>query len=253
MTTVLTQQHHDEIVELVLNDPDRRNAMTVSMFDALDAALDGDEVRKARAIVLSGRGPALCAGFDLPAAIDEPELLETFIVRLSRIARAVRRTPAPVIAAAHGAAIAGGCALVSACDLIIADADARLGYPVHRIGLSPAVSYPTLASIIGPGPSRTLMMSGRLWTGREAYDAGFVTRLVDQPEDVPAAARKLAKTIAGHGPYAVRVTKAWLNELDGSLDDDRFEPVATATGHATQSDETAAMLAAFWAAKQKKG
>ncbi|MCA9292032.1 MAG: enoyl-CoA hydratase/isomerase family protein [Phycisphaerales bacterium] len=243
----------DGIARVTLNDAGRRNAMTIAMFDALDDAFA--RVRddaSVRVVLLDGAGPAFCAGFDLTAAADDQALVGTFIRRLSTLCRTLRRVPAPVVVAVRGAAIAGGCAVVSACDLVVASAAARLGYPVHRIGLSPAVSLPTLDQAVGAGAARMLTMSGRLVTGAEAHALGLVTTLVEDDDAVGPAAEALATTLAAHGPHALRVTKAWLNEIDGSLDDARFDaPAADTAEAASTSAETAARLAAMWAQRAR--
>lgn len=237
---------------LTLNDPDRRNAMSLAMFDALDAAVAELALRDdVIALHLRGNGPAFCAGFDLPAAVEDHALLATFIERLSALNRALRRGPQVVIASVHGAALAGGCALVSACDFVICTADVRLGYPVHRIGISPAVTIPTLAQALGEGHTRELLMSGRIIDGAEAHRIGLVTHLVADASQLDADATDLAARIASHGQHAVRVTRQWINELDGSLDDARFDQPMRGSADATESDETITMLQRFWESRSR--
>ncbi|MHC4948445.1 MAG: enoyl-CoA hydratase/isomerase family protein [Planctomycetota bacterium] len=235
------------VAHITLNDPDRRNAMTIAMFDALDAALGrvagADDVRVA---ILGGRGRVFCAGFDLAAAVEDRGLMARFIERLSRLNRGLRRLPQPVVAAVRGAAIAGGCAATSACDLVCASATTRFGYPVHPIGVSPGVTIPTLSQAIGAGAARALLMEGRLIDGVEAHRRGLVSHLVDTDDDVAGEVDALARRLAGHGPVAMRATKAWLNELDGSLDDARFDGCAAGTAAAAGTDESVALLHAFW-------
>jgi len=227
--------------------------MSIAMFDALDDAIaqlaDRDDVI---ALQMRGNGPAFCAGFDLPAAVQDTTLLGTFIERLSDVNRALRRGPQVVIASVHGAALAGGCALVSACDFVICAADAKLGYPVHRIGISPAVTTPTLIQSIGEGHTRELLMSGRIIDGTEAHRLGLATHVVDDASQLDATASALAERLASHGPHALRVTRQWINELDGSLLDDRFNPPMRGSARATQNEETAAMLADFWAQRRQR-
>lgn len=242
---------NNRIGTIALDDPARRNALSIAMFDALDKALA--QLTKANDIsvmILRGEGKAFCAGFDLAAAAENPRLIGDLIGRLSRTMRTIRRMPQVVIAAAHGAAIAGGCALLSACDFVIVSRATQLGYPVHRIGVSPAVTIPTLQQMIGPGAARTLLMNGELVDGEAAHRFGLATHLVERDEDVPSAAQSLAERIAGHGPHALRVTKAWLNELDGSLDDDLFDAPAEDSAMLGSGDEAAAMLRAYWSTKR---
>jgi len=235
------------VLEITLDRPAVRNALLPDLLDGLDAALDAAAERSELvALVLSGAGPVFCAGFDLAAAVEDETLLGTLVRRLGSTARRLRRLPAVTIAAAHGAAVAGGCALVAACDFAVVGPQTKLGYPVHRIGLSPAVTIPALASTIGPGPARDLLLSGRLVTGNEALRLGLASHLADDEENVAAEARDLAERLARHGHHALRTTKAWLNTLDGSLEDEPGDRATADSAEATASDETGTMLRAFW-------
>ena len=231
------------VATVAMNDPDRRNALGLAMFDALDAAIhevsSNDEVN---VVLLCGRGKSFCAGFDLTAAKEDPAIMGVFIRRLSAVLRSLRRIPQPVVAVVHGAAIAGGCALVSACDLVVVSATAKLGYPVHALGVSPAVTIPTLMPAIGAGAARSLLMGGALIDGAGAKRIGLADRV--SPDDAGAQrdARELANTIAAHGTTAVRATKAWLNELEGALDDTRFDGPMQATAELAAGEESQAML-----------
>ncbi len=231
------------VATVAMNDPDRRNALGLAMFDALDEAIDAvssnDEVH---VVLLCGRGKSFCAGFDLTAAKEDPAIMGVFIRRLSGVLRSLRRAPQPVIAAVHGAAIAGGCALVSACDLVVVSATATLGYPVHALGVSPAVTIPTLMPAIGAGAARALLMGGALIDGAGAKRIGLADRLSPDDAGVERDARELCNTIAAHGTTAVRATKAWLNELEGALDDTRFDGPMQATAELAAGKESQAML-----------
>lgn len=220
----------DHVATVTLNDPDRRNALGFAMFDALSEALDLAEADPgAHVVLLGGSGKVFCAGFDIKAAAGDPAVMGDFIERLSALLRRLRRMPGICVAAVQGAAIAGGCALVSACDMAVISATAKLGYPVHGLGISPAVSAPTLIGAVGPGPARALMLGGELIDGRAAHAMGLAARLCADDAAVAAEARALCAVIAANAPHALGVTKAWLNELDGSLDDKRFDGPARDT------------------------
>lgn len=239
------------IAELILNDPDKRNALSEAMFEALDARLAELAEHQGIAIVLlRGSGNAFCAGFDLAAGVEDITTLKQFIERLSHVTRRLRRLPQVVIAAVHGPAIAGGCALLSACDFVVTAPDVQMGYPVHRIGISPAVTIPTLVAAIGPGATRSLLMQGRLIGGVQAKRIGLATHLAANADAVMHEAKSLGETLAGHGRHALRVTKAWLNELDGSLEDDRFDRPADDSAQQATDEEAQAMLKAFWSQRQ---
>jgi len=234
----------DHVALVALNDPDRHNALGFAMFDALDAAIGALASNEAaRVILLHGRGRSFCAGFDLAAAGDDPAVMATFIRRLGTLLRSLRRAPQPVVAAVHGAAIAGGCAIVSACDLVVVSATARLGYPVHRLGVSPAVTIPTLQAAVGPGAARALLMGGELIDGPAAQRIGLAMQVSRDDAAVGKDARTLCRTLSGHGVAALRATKAWLNELDGTLDDGRLDGPMRASALLAASEAGQAELA----------
>src|SRR5690606_29099547 len=114
---------------------------------------------RARTLLLCGEGRVFCAGFDLDACRGEggDDALRRLLRGLSAAIAGLRAQERPVVVAAHGAAIAGGCALLGSADVVVADAGAKLGYPVARLGISPAVSAPFLAPAVGAGAGRRLL------------------------------------------------------------------------------------------------
>ena len=243
MPSLVIQSRTPPIVMVGLNDPAKRNALGVAMFDELARSFSVVAAdQEIHVVVLHGIGGAFCSGFDLAAAVVNAKLMPQFIMRLSGLIRAIRRLPQIVIAAVDGPAIAGGCALLSACDFVFAAPEARLGYPVHRIGISPAVTIPTLRTAIGDGPARSLLMSGELIDGQTAHRIGLATNLTKSALSTLDEARAHAQTLAGKGVRALRATKAWLNELDGSLDDSAFEDVASASAQNSASAEAQSLL-----------
>ena len=240
------------VATLTLSDPAKRNALSSAMFDALEARLRGiqDEstasVRSEHVLRLRAAGKAFCSGFDLSAVVEEPALLESFILRLSDLTRTLRRLPMIVIAEVHGAALAGGCALVSACDLVIAAPSATFGYPVHALGISPAVTIPTLMPRTGEGPARALLLGGEIISTAQAESIGLVTRVSASDATLVSEADALCDTIAGHGANALRATKDWLNQLDSSLDDARFDGPAQSSARAAMHPNAVAQLRDAW-------
>lgn len=229
---------------VALDDPARRNALSLGMFDRLSGALDQVTRRDDVAVaVIYGRGAAFCSGFDLKAALIDPSLLSEFILRLADLLRQIRLMPQVVVAAVHGAAIAGGSAIVSGCDIVVVSASAKLGYPVHRLGLSPAVTTSTLLQKLTPGAARALLVGGEPLDGAEAVERGLAHVLSAGDESVLEDATALARTIAGHGAAALRATKRWLNQLDGSLDESRTRRPAEHS--ARNLDDVPALLAAY--------
>ncbi|MEM1166324.1 MAG: enoyl-CoA hydratase/isomerase family protein [Planctomycetota bacterium] len=213
--------------ELILDRPDKRNALTVTMLDHLERAaraLNDDECLGA--ILLRGDGPSFCAGFDLTPVNEQPDALAPLLEGLSAVVRTLRTAHKPVIVAVQGHAIAGGCALLGGADFVVSHPTAKLGYPVVRLGISPALTAPLLRPAIGPARARTMLLAGDLITGEHAASLSLVHRLVDLPEDVTPRAQIEAAALAAKPPHAIRTTKALLNTLDG-LDDDN-DPLNTA-------------------------
>ena len=209
----------DDIVVLELNRPEKRNALSVELIAALNDAIgDLEQDDAMRAVVLGGRGKSFCAGMDLQGVLDDAEAMAGMLLGLSEAARRMRRLPVPVIARVHGAAIGGGCGLCVVADIALTHEDARLGYPEVGLGVCPAVVAPWLIKKVGAGRARTMLLTGGTMTGSEAHSIGMVDQLHPK-DDLNEAALQLAGQLAGGGQHALAVTKRWLNELDGSMDD----------------------------------
>ncbi len=244
MSIVKYEQDDDGVLRITLQDAKKRNALGVEMFDAIDGALQslGGQTR---CVLLAGEGPVFCAGFDMKACVDNIEVLEIYILRLSKLIRTLRRVSVPVVVAAHGAAIAGGCAVLTGCDFVIGSKEAKYGYPVHQIGISPAVTIPTLLQKVGEGRARSLSLSGEIIYGSDAYTIGLLSHLEETDTQAIAVASALAMELSKKPPIALQATKRWLNELDGSLDDERFDLPAIQSS-SSLGEETERMLRQLW-------
>jgi len=157
----------------------------------------------------------------------------------------------PVVVACHGAALAGGCAIVASADFAVADRAAKLGYPVVLLGVSPAVSGPTLLPRIGSGPARLRMLDPGLIDAVEAARLGLVSALADSPDAVGALANRAAMDFASKDGPAARQTKRWLNVVDCTADDDGLGLEAS-LGLAGGAEERA-LLGARWTARGGSG
>ena len=204
----------DQIAFLTLARPEKRNAMAPGMLDDLAAAVESLPP-DVRCITLRGDGPTFCAGFDLKRCAADPsgDTMRRLLTGLSRCVRALRAADAPVVAAVQGAAVAGGCALLGGADVVIAERQTRLGYPVARIGVSPAVSAPFLTATIADGPARTLQLDPELISAEQALSIGLVHELADGPDDLERRARESARRLATRPGHGVAATKRLLNEL----------------------------------------
>ena len=232
------------VTRITLNNPEKRNALGIEMFDAIDGAIDSID-KQTKCVLLSGEGSVFCSGFDMKACADDVSILETYIKRLSTLIRTLRRLHCPVVVAAHGAAIAGGCALLTGCDFVVGSVDGKYGYPVHQIGISPAITIPTLFQKLGQGRARALVMSGEVLNGSDALWVGLLTHLEEEDNQAVLRAIAIAESLAEKPPIALQATKRWLNVLDGSLDDERFDLPANDSSESI-GDETQNMLNQLW-------
>ncbi len=212
---MISVEQLDTILVIRFDRLEKRNALTPGMLASLVSNLD--TAWSAHAIVLSGVGETFCSGFDLALCQADEAALPALLEGLSRAVRALRAIPAPVIASAHGAAIAGGCALLSGCDLVVTNRTATLGYPVLRLGISPAVAAPALNLSVGAGPARARLLSGQLITGVEAHHLGLAHHLVDDAAQSEARAIEVARELIAKPRHALAYTKNFLNKVDDAL------------------------------------
>lgn len=206
------------IATITIARPDKRNALTPAMLDALLAeiqthAANASPNTTTRAILLTGEGDLFCAGFDLSLCRDDDTVLPALLSGLSACIAALRNAPCPVIISAHGAAIAGGCALLGGGDIVLTTDDAKIGYPVVKLGISPAVSAPTLASACGHGPARARLLDTQLISGREAARLGLASESLPSRDACETRAREIATHLAAKPPHALAATKCWLNTI----------------------------------------
>jgi enoyl-CoA hydratase/carnithine racemase len=210
----------EHVAEVVLNRPEKHNAVDMAMFDelgGLGASLGAD--RSVRAVVLRGSGENFCAGIDLgifgnsDAAIDAKALAPlagTPANRFQRAAYVWRELPVPVICAIEGVAFGAGLQIALGADLRYATPDAKLSVMEIRWGLIPDLAITvTAGNLVREDRLRELAYTGRVVSGREALEIGLVTAVHDDPV---AAARKTARHIATRSPDAIRAMKKMFNE-----------------------------------------
>jgi len=217
-SNLVTLSIDDGIALLDLNRPDKRNALSVDLIDALHHTLDGVEREDPRVVIVGGTGKSFCAGMDLHGVLDDPTAMGGMLHALARAMQRLRLLSMPTIARVQGAAVGGGCGLAVVCDLALSHAEARLGYPEVSLGVCPAVVAPWLMRKVGAGPARAMLLQGGTMTGEEALHRGMIDRIVPR-DTLEATALDMARELAKGGQHAMAVTKHWLNELDGSLDD----------------------------------
>ncbi len=205
----------DGVCAVILRRPEQRNALTPDMLRRIRShALDAQE-RGMRCVLIKGEGRVFSAGFDLrlAAADADGDIMRSLLTELSETVEALRNLDIPVVAAVQGAAIAGACALLAGADLVVSHADAKLGYPVLLLGISPAVSAPFLLSDIPPGIARERLLDTALISGTRAFGLGLVHHLEENPENVRVEAERLAIALARKPAGSLHMTKHWLQKL----------------------------------------
>ncbi|MBB4222101.1 crotonase/enoyl-CoA hydratase family protein [Variovorax guangxiensis] len=222
-------RHADGVVELHLSRADKMNALDPAMFDALIEAGEALREDKAvRAVVISGRGKAFCAGLDMASfermqqqdagagVLGEGAAGADLVVRTHGISNAAqqvamvwREVPVPVIAAVHGVAFGGGLQVALGADIRIVAPDTKLSVMEIKWGLVPDMAGMVLMRELARSDVvRELTFTGRIFSGEEALRLGFATRVSADPL---AEALQMAHEIAGKSPDAIRAGKRLLN------------------------------------------
>ena len=210
---VLVEQN-DTHTSITLNRPEVRNALSIDLLNELEESISAvakDE--NIRSLVLLGADPCFCAGMDLRTARDDADATREALRAIARIVVGIRGLKIPVIAQVQGAAVGGGCGLMTACDFAVSHPEAKLGYPEVDNGICPAVVAPLLIRKIGGGRARALLLAGGTISGQEAFHLGLLTHLVPQ-EDIAETVEKLTARLAKGGPNALAITKHWINEIE---------------------------------------
>lgn len=213
MTTVLTTRS-GRVLEITLNRPEVRNALNLELTSSLTEVLtEADADGDISVVLLTGAGPAFCAGADLN------EISATTFAEMSaRVDRSLRLYQClaglrkPIIAAVNGPAVAGGCGVAMACDLVIASDTAKFGYPEVRRGLVAAFVMVTLERLIGRRKALELLITGRFLDAIEARELGMANEVVPSGQTL-ARARQIATEIAVLDPTAVSISKDLFNRI----------------------------------------
>ena len=241
MSDLVLIDSDDGIVTVTLNRPEARNALSVALIDALGAAIEQVEREPARVLILAGAGSVFCAGMDLKGVLADAAGMRRMLRGLSQVMRRIRRLPIPTIAQVQGAAIGGGCGLMVVTDFAVTHPEAKVGYPEVSLGVCPAVVAPWLIRKVGSGRARALLLAGGTMSGTTGYETGLATHLVPR-EQLEAEVQSLGRRLAEGGPQALGVTKQWINDLDGSLDDAVFERGAEISADVIGGEEAQSRL-----------
>jgi methylglutaconyl-CoA hydratase len=212
MPTVLIEKLAPQITVLTLNRPERRNALTIELLSELNAAIKitSDQPQE-RVIMLRGAGAAFCTGLDLKEAADQTKAHATAEMVANTLV-AISQTRLITIAAVHGAAVAGGAGIMSACDFVVAAQGTKIGYPEVRRGLVAGLVMTFLRRQVSERNMRELLFSSELIDAQRAKDIGLVNRVVAR-DDVMSEAQRFAESVLQGAPGALAQTKRLVDEL----------------------------------------
>jgi enoyl-CoA hydratase/carnithine racemase len=206
---VLLRRDVDAVAYLTMNRPQARNALSIDLMTALEAALEalaGDSA--IHVVVIGGAGPAFCAGHDLREMRSKPDraVYEALFSQCSRLMQRIVNLPKPVIARVHGVATAAGCQLVASCDLAVAADTARFATPGVNIGLFCSTPMVALSRAVSRKAAMEMLLTGDLIDAARARELGLINRIVAEA-DLDEAVAALAGQIAAKSPLTLAIGK----------------------------------------------
>lgn len=218
MSEIITAKENS-ILHITLNRPEKRNALNDALVGDLKTALhEADRDGNLRAILIRGAGKDFCSGADLSALqkISESDVMENHddADNLRELFSLIRSVKIPVVAAVHGRALAGGCGLATACDLVLASASARFGYPEVKIGFVPAMVMAILRRNVSEKRAFELATQGFEFDAGEAERFGLINRIFAD-ETFDSDVKSYVSVYETVSRSAVVLSKRLLYQMDG--------------------------------------
>jgi enoyl-CoA hydratase/carnithine racemase len=236
--TPLLIERDGGIVTLTLNRPEKRNALSEGLLDALEQAIAGiASDKEARVVVLAAKGDVFSSGHDLSAMIGrkEEEYRELFAA-CTRVMLGLRGLPQPVIGQVQGLATAAGCQLVASCDLAVAASEARFATPGVKIGLFCTTPMVPLVRAIPAKAALEMLFTGEPISAERALALGLVNKVVPRAQ-LEGAVRDLAGSLLGHSRAVLKLGKAAFYALQSLPEDAAYEEaVKIMSGNALLDD-----------------
>ncbi|MCB8840418.1 enoyl-CoA hydratase/isomerase family protein [Aurantimonas sp. VKM B-3413] len=214
---------------ITLNRPQARNALTFAMYERLaDICRNVPTDGSVKCLVVTGAGEkAFAAGTDMTQfrGFSTDKVALDYEHSMDVVLGAVETCPLPIIAAISGACTGGGAGIAAACDIRIATADLRFGFPIARtLGNCLSIAnLSRLSGLMGAGRTKEVIFTARLVGAEEAKSVGLISEVVPDHAALMARAEELAETLAGHAPITLRTTKEALRRLrtEGAAANDR--------------------------------
>jgi enoyl-CoA hydratase len=209
----------DEIALITFNRPQARNAMTFAMYERLsDICADAPADGSVKAIIITGAGEkAFAAGTDIAQFRDFGTARQgiDYERKGERVFSSIDRCPVPTIAAISGACTGGGAGIAAVCDMRIASADLKYGFPISRTlgNMLSAATLARLVALMGEAKLLDIILTSRLIEADEALAAGLVGEVLPDHDALMVRAWELARRIKGNAPLTMRATKTLLRRL----------------------------------------
>ena len=214
MSDLLKAARHDACVEVTLNRPKCRNALSRALICELTEHLrDAGRDESVRSVILTGESPAFSAGLDLrEIAQSTSDQAEHDASSLLTLFETIDNLAKPVIAAVNGPAVAGGAGLVSVCDIVICGRSGVIGYPEIKRGLLAAIVMTYLTRLVGERHAKYLLLTGESLSAERAVEFGLANEVVAD-EELMSRARHYAAMFASYPPEALSNTKRLLGRI----------------------------------------
>lgn len=237
------------VARLTLDRPDKRNALNAELIAELkDALRAADADPEVRVVAVEGAGSDFCSGADLSAlrTIAEASVMENLedVDELAELFLLPRRMKKPVVACVRGRALAGGCGLATACDIVVAAETAQFGYPEVRIGFVPAMVMAILRRNVSEKRAFELVVRGQPVAAAEAERIGLVNH-VWPDGDFDSERDALLADLAARSASAVQLTKRLLYHADGMTFGAAVQAGADVNVVARMTEDTRAGVARF--------
>jgi len=249
LPAVYTVDLAEGVREVVLNQPQKKNAISAPMMDAVrDALFEAEADSSVRAIILRGAGGTFSSGGDLsqtdPSEVTIESTRSTLRHYIHAI-RAIRHITKPVIAQVDGFAVGGAFSLVLACDLVCVAQDAKIVPAFVAIGIAPEMGMMDfLPKLVGTQRAKEILLTNKRLSGGDLYELGIANR-VCAAEDLEAVTRELATTVARMPALSVQVTKSTINAAADTTLEGVLEAETTASPFCAQTAEAEATMARF--------
>lgn len=249
MSEILTAKEN-LILTITLNRPEKRNALNDALINSLKKVLrKADKDKNLSAILIKGAGKDFCSGADLSALqkIAESDVMENLAdaENLMELFSMIRKIKIPVIAAVHGRALAGGCGLATACDIVLASKSARFGYPEVRIGFVPAMVTAILRRNLSEKKSFELITQGFDFSSEEAEKFGLINRVFED-DDFEEQVKNYISVYEKVSRSAVILSKKLLYQMDGMTFDTALETGAEVNAIARLTKDCQRGIAKFF-------